>query len=108
MVQWGLLSANPGSAHSGGEAPGDQSSLRQGAGTSSSSDLDLGIKEAAEQWRISRCGYFFRVSVPRGKYRGKEGQRGAPPPPESLLARPGVGPRHMGAWVGVGPLRLPF
>ena len=50
MVQGGLLTAHPGSAHGGGEAPGDRSSLRQGAGTWSSSDPDLGIAAAAEQW----------------------------------------------------------
>ena len=50
MVQGGLLTAHPGSAHGGGEAPGDRSSLRHGAGTGSSSDPDLGIAAAAEQW----------------------------------------------------------
>ena len=32
MVQGGLLTTRPGSVHDGGEAPGGQSSLRQGAG----------------------------------------------------------------------------
>ena len=50
MVQGGLLMTHPGSAHGAGEAPGDQSSLRQGAGTGSSGDPDLGITVAAEQW----------------------------------------------------------
>ena len=50
MVQGGLLTAHPGSAHGGGEAPGDDPSLRQGAGTRSSGDPDLGIATAAEQW----------------------------------------------------------
>ena len=50
MVQGGLLMAHPGSAHGGVEAPGDQPSLRQGAGTRSSGDPDLGIAAAAEQW----------------------------------------------------------
>ena len=50
MVQGGLLTAHPGSAHGGGEAPGDQSSLRQGAGMRSSGDPNLGIATAAEQW----------------------------------------------------------
>ena len=50
MVQGGLLTAQPGSAHGGGEAPGDQSALRQGAGIGSSGAPDLGIAEAAEQW----------------------------------------------------------
>ena len=50
MVQGGLLTAHPGSAHGGGEAPGDRSSLRQGAGIGSFGDPDLGIAAAAEQW----------------------------------------------------------
>ena len=50
MVQGGLLTAHPGSDHGGGEAPGDQSSLRQGVGTRSPGDPDLGIATAAEQW----------------------------------------------------------
>ena len=50
MVQGGLLTAHPGSAHGGGETPGDQSSLLQGAETGSSGDPDLGIAAEAEQW----------------------------------------------------------
>ena len=53
MVQGGLLTAHPGSAHGGGEAPGGQSSLRQGAGTGSSGYPDLGIAAAVEQRKIS-------------------------------------------------------
>ena len=49
MVQGGLLTTHPGSAHGGGEAPVEQSSLWQGAGTCLSGDPDLGIA-AAEQW----------------------------------------------------------
>ena len=54
MVQGGLLTAQPGSAHGGGEAPKDQSSLRQGAGTGSSGVHNLGIAATAEQRGISR------------------------------------------------------
>ena len=50
MVQGGLPAAHPKSAHGGGEALGDQSSLRQGAGTGSSGDPNLGIAAAAKQW----------------------------------------------------------
>ena len=53
MVQGGLLTAHTGSAHGGGEAPGDQASLRQGAGTGSLGTLDRGIIAAAEQRGIS-------------------------------------------------------
>ena len=54
MVQEKLLTAHPGSAHGGGEALGDQSCLRQGAGTGSSGAPDLGIAAAAEPRGISR------------------------------------------------------
>ena len=37
--------------HDDGGASGDQSSLRQGAGIGTSTDPDLGIAMAAEQWR---------------------------------------------------------
>ena len=51
MVQGGLLMVHPGSIHGGGEAPGDDSSLRQGAGKRSSGAPDLGSATAAEQSR---------------------------------------------------------
>ena len=56
MVQGGLLSTHPGNVHGGGEDPGGQSSLRQGAGKRSSGAPDLGSAAAAEQRGISRCG----------------------------------------------------
>ena len=49
MVRGGLLTAHPGSVHGDGEAPGDESSLRQGAGTGSPGSPDLGIAAAVEQ-----------------------------------------------------------
>ena len=49
MVQGGLLTAHQGSIHGGGEAPGGQSSLRQGAGKRSSGAPDLGSAAAAKQ-----------------------------------------------------------
>ena len=52
MVQGGLLTAHPGSEHGDGEASGDQSSLRQGAGTGTSADPDHEIAAAAEQLGI--------------------------------------------------------
>ena len=57
MVQGGLLTAHPGSVHGGGEAPGDQSSLRQGAGTRSPDASDLGSEMAAEQRRYREKGF---------------------------------------------------
>ena len=50
MVQGGLLTAHPDDEHGGGEVSGGESSLRQGAGTGSSGDPDLGIAAAVEQW----------------------------------------------------------
>ena len=49
MVQGGLLMAHPGSVHGDGEAPGDESSLRQGAGTGSLGSPDLEMAAAVEQ-----------------------------------------------------------
>ena len=51
MVQAGLLTEHPGGEHGDGGASEDQSSLRQGAGTGTSADPDLGIAMAVEQWR---------------------------------------------------------
>ena len=51
MVQRGLLTAHLGSDQGDGGASGGQSSLRQGAGTGTSADHDLGIAMAAEQSR---------------------------------------------------------
>ena len=49
MVQGGLLMTHPGSVHGDGEAPGGESSLRQGAGTASPGSPDLETAAAAEQ-----------------------------------------------------------
>ena len=54
MVHGGLLTVHPGNIHGGGEAPGGQSSLRQGAGKRSSGAPDLGSEGAAEQRGNSR------------------------------------------------------
>ena len=48
MVQGGLLTAHPRSAHGGGEDPGDQSFLQQGAGTGSPGNTDLETAAAAK------------------------------------------------------------
>ena len=45
--------AQPGGDHGDGEASGGQSSLRQGAGTGSSSDPEVRIAVAAEQYEIA-------------------------------------------------------
>ena len=49
MVQGGVLTTHSGSVHADGEAPGGESSLRQGAGTSSPCSPDLETEAAAEQ-----------------------------------------------------------
>ena len=49
MVQGRLLTTHPGGVHGGGEAPGGDPPLRQGAGKSSPGAPDLGIAAAAEQ-----------------------------------------------------------
>jgi hypothetical protein len=50
MVQGRLLTAHPGGDHGGGAASGGQSSLRQGAGTASPGDPEIGIAAAVKQW----------------------------------------------------------
>ena len=60
MVQGGLLMALPGSAHGGGEAPGGQSSLWQGAGKRSAGAPDLGSAAAVEQRRDREKGFSLR------------------------------------------------
>ena len=49
MVSGGLLTAHPGSADGGGEAPGGQSTLQQGVGTGSLGCPDLGVAATVEQ-----------------------------------------------------------
>ena len=56
MVQGGLLTAHPGGEHGGGEVSGGQSTFRQGAGTASPGDPEIGIAAAMEQWTKSRNG----------------------------------------------------
>ena len=60
MVQGGLLTAHPGGVHGDGEAPGGESSLRQGAGTASPGGPDLETAVAAEQRRDREKGLSFR------------------------------------------------
>ena len=57
MVQGRLLTDHPGSVHGGGEAPGGQSSLRQGAGKRSAGAPDLGRAAAAEQMQDREKGF---------------------------------------------------
>ena len=57
MVQGGLLTAHSGSVHGYGEAPGGESSLRQGVGTASPDSPDLETAAAAEQRRDQEKGF---------------------------------------------------
>ena len=56
MVQGGLLTAHPGGDHGDGEASGGESSLRQGAGTASPGDPEIGIALATKHWMKSHNG----------------------------------------------------
>ena len=49
MVQGGLLTAHPGGVHGDGGAPGGDSSLQQGAGTTSPGSPDLETVEAVQR-----------------------------------------------------------
>ena len=49
MVQGKLLTMHHGGKYSDGEASGGQSPLRQGAGTGSSGDPEIGIAAVVEQ-----------------------------------------------------------
>ena len=51
MVQGRLLTTHPGGVHGDGGAPEGESSLRQGAGTTSLGSPDLETSAAAEQRR---------------------------------------------------------
>ncbi|KAE8797042.1 hypothetical protein D1007_27828 [Hordeum vulgare] len=104
MVQGGLRTTSPGSVHGGGEAPGGQSSLRQGAGKSL---LTLPISEALRRWNDGEICYskkYARVSSRDSKYRPKEGTRGGGTHPYDLLVRPRAWPREKAAWEARAPL----
>ena len=108
MVQGGLLTAHPGSAHGGGEAPGGGSPLRQGAGKSSPDAPDLGSVAAAEQRRDREKRFRPRgFRDERNIYAkgGNQRRRGGPRRP---LARPGVGPRQVAAWATPGSPLAPL
>jgi len=75
MVQGGILTAHPGGVHGDGGAPGGDSSLRKGAGTTSPDSPDLETAAAAEQRGDWEKAYFFRVSC-HGEYIGEGGHPG--------------------------------
>src|SRR6187399_1772304 len=108
MVQGRLLTTHPGGVHGGGEAPGGDPPLRQGAGKSSPGAPDLGSGGGGRTEMRSRK----RVPVSRvsGRdinicQRGASAEaRGAQAPPGA--ARGGRATRAPGALVA--PLRLYF
>ena len=61
MVQGRLLTTHPGGVHGGGEAPGGDPPLRQGAGKSSPGAPDLGSAAAAEQRSCAKDGVIAEV-----------------------------------------------
>ena len=76
MVQGGILTVHPGSVNGGGEAPGGDSSLQQGAGKRSSGAPDLGSAAAAEQRTDREKGSRLGVFVSRGINRRRGAARG--------------------------------
>ena len=66
MVQGRILTSHPGSVHGDGEASGDESSLRHGAGTGSPDSPDLETAAAAEQRGVREKGIHIRGFYPEG------------------------------------------
>src|SRR4051812_10989388 len=88
----GLLTERPGGNHGDGGPSGDQSSLRQGADTRTSSNSDLGIAATEGHWRRSQKMSSPRVSGVGRKYIPKGDTRGGPTLPGDQGARPAPGP----------------
>ena len=78
MVQGGLLTAHPGGDHGDEEASEGQSSLRQGAGTASPGDPEIGIAAAVNSGRNRIMGLLSRVFVLSEINRRKVGSMGGP------------------------------
>src|ERR1041385_8540215 len=105
MVQGRLLTDHPGSVHDGGEAPGGQSSLRQGAGKRSAGAPDLGSKATAEHRRDRKKGFYLPRFPVTENLLAKGASQGANRGPGGPLARPHPRARREGAWgSGGGPL----
>ena len=108
MVQGRLLTTHPGGVYGGGEAPGGDPPLRQGAGKSSPGAPDLGSAVAAEQRRDREKGSVLEGFGTRVKYMPKGGVRGGLGGPGALAARPGGGRALWPPGALVAPLRLCF
>ena len=98
MVQGRLLTTHPGGVHGGGEAPGGDPPLRQGAGKSSPGAPDLGSGGGGgTEMRSRKRVPFPRVSGNALNIR----QRGAPDGARGAQAPPRRGPGgalRQGAW----------
>src|SRR6187399_1338377 len=98
MVQGRLLTTHPGGVHGGGEAPGGDPPLRQGAGKSSPGAPDLGSGGGGGTEMRSQ------KRVPVSRVSGDAlniCQRGASAEPRGAQAPPGAaqgGRRRQGAW----------
>src|ERR1041385_5477146 len=95
MVQGILLTEHPGSVHGGGEAPGGQSSLRQGAGKGPDGAPDLGSSGAAEHKRDCEIGFCLRKFPMVENKKAKGAARGATRGPGAPLAASGG---RLGTW----------
>src|ERR1041384_2887821 len=104
MVQGGLLTVHPESIHGGGEAPGGDSSLRQGAGKRSSGAPNLGSAAAAEQRRDREKGFPSRGFHVTRIIWAKGGSQGATRGPGGPLWGPTVGRTSRAPRALVGPL----
>ena len=107
MVQGGLLTTHPGSVHGGGEAPGGDSPLRQGAGKSSPDAPDLGSAAAAEHRRDREKGFRPRGFRDARNIYAKGGHqrrsRGPRPPPGAARGGAAPGGRLGLPWHPSGP-----
>ena len=103
MVQGRLLTTHPGGVHGGGEAPGGDPPLRQGAGKSSPGAPILEARRRRNRDEIAKKGSVLEGFGTRGKYMPKGGASRGPGGPGGLPARPGGWPRHQGAWGPGGP-----
>ena len=97
MVQGRLLTSHPGGVHGGGEAPGGDPPLRQGAGKSSPGAPDLGSAAAAEQRLDRKKGSVLEGFGTRGVYMPKGVTRSGEVGPGAPLGRPRVGPPGLAA-----------
>src|SRR4051812_3738788 len=70
--------------------------------------LILEVRRRRNRGENRNVGLPLRVSGTGCKYRPKGATRGGGPRPGALLARPGVGPRHLAAWVGPVPPLAPL